>query len=92
MLLMEEKGTIGEICHHGIHQYAKASNKYMKDHDKNKESSYLMCRSVNNLYGQAMSQRFLVNSFNYVENISKFSKDSIENYNEDVFKKLVFNI
>ena len=48
---MVEKGTIAEICRHAIHQYAKASNKYMKDDDKNKESSYLLCRSVNNLYG-----------------------------------------
>ena len=27
------------ICN-TIHQYAKANNKYMKDYDKNKESSY----------------------------------------------------
>ena len=40
MLLMVEKGTRGGICH-AIHGYAEASNKYMKNYDKNKESSYI---------------------------------------------------
>ena len=40
MLLMIEKGIIGEICR-AIHRYAKANNKYMKDYDNNKESLYL---------------------------------------------------
>ena len=40
MLLMVEKGIRGGI-HHAVHQYGKANNKYMKDYDKNKESSYL---------------------------------------------------
>ena len=40
MLLMVEKGIRVGICH-AIHQYAKANNKYMKDYDKTKESSYL---------------------------------------------------
>ena len=39
MLLMVEKGIRGGICH-AIHQYAKVNNKYMKDYDKYKESSY----------------------------------------------------
>ena len=39
MLLMVKKG-IREICH-SFYRYAKAINKYMKDYDKNKESSYL---------------------------------------------------
>ena len=40
MLLMIEKCIRGGICH-TIHRYAKANNKYMKDYDKNEESSYL---------------------------------------------------
>ena len=40
MLLMVEKGIIRRICN-ANHRYAKANNKYMKDYDKNKESSYL---------------------------------------------------
>ena len=39
-LLMIEKGVRGGICH-AIHRYAKANNKYMKNYDQNKESSYV---------------------------------------------------
>ena len=62
MLLMVEKGIRGGICH-SIYQYAKANNKYMKDYDKNKESSYIQYRNVNNLYGWTMLQKFPVNNF-----------------------------
>ena len=40
MLLIVEKGIRGGICH-SIYRYEKANNKYMKDYDKNKGSSYL---------------------------------------------------
>ena len=46
---MVGKGIRGGICH-AIHRYTKASNKYMKDYDKNKESCYLKYWDVNNLY------------------------------------------
>ena len=38
MLLMVEKRIRGGICHSG-YLYAQANNKYIKDYDKNKESS-----------------------------------------------------
>ena len=53
MLLMVEKGIRRGIFH-TIHRYAKANNKYMKEYDKNKESSYLKYWNVNTLYGWAM--------------------------------------
>ena len=62
MLLMVEKGIRGGICH-SIYQYAKATNKYIKDYYKNKESSYIQYRNVNNLYGWTMLQKFPVNNF-----------------------------
>ena len=40
MLLLVEKGIRGGICH-STHKYAKANNKYMKNYDKDMESSYL---------------------------------------------------
>ena len=49
MLFMIGKGIRAEICH-AIHRYAKAKNKYMKDYDKNKESSYFKYWDVNHLY------------------------------------------
>ena len=36
--------------------HLKASNKYIKDYDKNKEASYLKYWDLNNLHGWAMSQ------------------------------------
>ena len=77
ILLMVEKGMRGGLCH-AIHRYAKANNKYMKDYDKNKESSYLKYWEVNNLYGRAMSQKLLVDGFKWVENLSQVNKDFIK--------------
>ena len=47
ILLMVEKGIRAGICH-ATHQYAKDNNKYMKDYDENRESSYLKYWDVNN--------------------------------------------
>ena len=82
MLLMVEKGIRGGICH-AIHRCAKANNKYMKNYNKNIESSYLMYLDVNNLYGWAMYQRLPVPGFAWEENIRKFNEDFIRNYDED---------
>ena len=61
MFLVVEIGIRGGICH-AIHRHAKANNKYMRDYNKNKESSYLNYWAVNNLYGWAMSQKLPVNN------------------------------
>ena len=50
MLMMVEKEIRGGMCH-SIYRYAKANNEYMKNYDKNKESSYLEYLDANNLYG-----------------------------------------
>ena len=50
IIIILEKGMRGGICH-AIFQYPKANNKYMKDYDKNKESSYLKYWDVNDLCG-----------------------------------------
>ena len=82
MLLMVEKGIRGGICN-TIHQYEKANNKYMKDYDKNRESSYRKYWDVNSLYGWAMSQKLPVNNFQQTEETSQFNEDYIKNYNEE---------
>ena len=66
MLLMVEKGIRGGICN-STNKQAKANNKYMKDYDKNKESSYLKYWDVNNLCSWAMLQKLPANGFKWVE-------------------------
>ena len=58
MLLIVAKETGGEICQ-AMHRCAVANNEYMKNYDKNKESSYLMHLVANNLYGWTLSQNCL---------------------------------
>ena len=55
--------------------------KYMKDYDKNKESSYIQHWNVNNQYDWAMSQKLSVNNFEWIENTSQFNEDFVKNYN-----------
>ena len=81
-LLMLQKGIGSGICH-AIHRYTKANNKCMKDYDKYKESSYVKYWDVSKLYGWAMSQKLPVDSFKWLENISRLNKNFIETYNED---------
>ena len=79
MLLMVENGIRGGMCQ-TIHRYARANNKYMKNYDKNIEPSYLMYLDGSNLYGWAMSQKFPVNGFEWVEDLSQFKEDFIKKF------------
>ena len=56
-------------------QIAKANSKYMKDYDENKKLSQIQYWNVNNLYGQAMMQKFLISNFEWIKDSSKFNKD-----------------
>ena len=75
MLMMVEKGIGGEICH-AIHRYAKANNKYMKNYNKNIESSYPVYLDENNLYVLAMFQKLPVNGFNWKKMYLNLMKSS----------------
>ena len=90
MLLMIEKRIWGGICH-AIHRSAKENNKYMKNYDKNIESSYVMYLDAINLYGWWMSQKLPVNGFKWVKKLSKFDerfiKIMLKTVIEDIFLK-----
>ena len=58
MLLKVEEGISTGICH-SIHRYAKASKKYMKNYNENKESSYIQYLHENNLYGWECLKNYL---------------------------------
>ena len=77
MLLMVEKGIRGGICH-SIHRHAKANDKYMKNYDKNEESSYIQYLDANNLYGWAISQKLPVNAFKWVNDITEINEVDVK--------------
>ena len=60
----------------------EANNKYMKNHDKNKESSFLMYVDANNLCGWAMSKKLPVDGFKWVDDLSMFTED-LKSYDEE---------
>ena len=82
MLLMVEKGIRGGICQATL-WYVKANNKYMKNYDKNKQSSYLNYWDVNYLYGWELSQKCPAYGFEWVEDAFQFNEDFINISNED---------
>ena len=91
MLLMVEEGIRGGI-YHAIHRHAKTNNKYMKNYDKNKESSYIQYLDANNLYGWAMSQKLPVNGFKWINEVTEIDVKFIKNYDEDSDKGYIFEV
>ena len=91
MQLMVEKGIRGGTFH-SIYWYAKANNKYMKDCDENKESSYLQYWDVNNLHGWAMSQKLPVNNMEWIKDTSQLNEDFIQNYSEESYEEYFIEV
>ena len=64
MLLMFMEGIRGGIsC--VMRRYAKANNKYMKDYDPTKKSSFVVPVDANNLYGKAMQFKLPFRGFKW---------------------------
>ena len=72
MLLIIEKGIRGGM-YHSIYRYVNLNIKYMKDYDKNKESSYVQYWHVYNVYWWVMSQKLPVNNFEWIKDTSQFN-------------------
>ena len=66
MLMMFERGIRGGITHISK-RYAEANNKYMKDFNPDKPSSYIQYLDANNLYGWAMSQKLPTHDFKWID-------------------------
>ena len=88
---MVEEGIRGGICH-SIHRHVKANNKYMKNYNESKESSYIQYLDANNLYGWAMSQKLPVNDYKWIEDTSKISEEFIKNYDENNDKGYILEV
>ena len=86
---MVEEGIRGGICH-SIHRHPRASNKYMKNYDELKESSYIQYLDANNLYGWAMSQKLPVNGFKWVNN--EINEKCIKSYDENSDKGYILEV
>ena len=80
---MVEDGIRGGICH-SIHRYAKANNKYMQNYNNNEELSYIQYLDANNLYGWAMSKKWL--------DSNKINEDFIKNYNKNNDKGYILEV
>ena len=91
MFLMIEEGIRGGICH-AMQRYAKANNKYMKDYDKKKKSSYIQYLDANNLYGKAMTEKLPVRGFRWMDDISKIDEDFVKDYNKNHNKGYILDV
>ena len=91
MLLIVEKRIRGGICH-AIHRYAKGNKKYMKNYEKNKESSYIQYLDVNNQYGWVMSQKLPADGFKWKKFILKFDEKFIKNYDGNNDKGYILEV
>ena len=64
----------------------------MKDHDKNKQWSYLQYWDVNNVYGWAISQKLSIKNFKWVKDISKFDESFIKIIMKKVMKNILLKL
>ena len=88
MLNLIEKGMRGGISTI-THRYALANNKYMKNYDPQKESSYIPYLDANNLYGWAMSQKLPTGDFRWVPSPEYINLDS---YDENFARGLILEV
>ena len=91
MVLMVEEGIIGGICH-AIQRYAEVNNKYMKDYDRKKKSSYIQYLDANNLYGKATTEKLPVKGFRWMDNISKIDEDFVKDYDKNNNKGYILDV
>ena len=76
MYLFIEKGLRGGI-YDIAKRYSKANNKYMKNYDPIKPSTYIPYLDMNNLYGRAMSGYLPYGGFKWLKNVDNFDVNPI---------------
>ena len=78
------RGGISYIAH----RHAEANNKYMKDYDPERDSSYIVYLDANNLYGWAMSQSLPCGDFKWLDP----DKVNLEHYTNDSKKGIILEV
>ena len=76
MYLFIEKVLRGGISY-TAKRYARANNKYTRDYDSKKLSTFITYLDMNNLYGWAISKYHPYNKFKWLKNIDQFDVMSI---------------
>ena len=89
MLIMFEEGTQG-VMYQASYRYVKANNKYMKNYDKNIESSFIVYLDANKLYGYPMCKKLPVSNFRWIDDLSTFTENLIKSYDENSDKGYIF--
>ena len=72
-------------------RYRKANNKYMKSHDKEAPSKYIMYLDANNLYGWAISQYLPTGGFKWMTE-KQIDKLNLAKYTIDITKGLILEL
>ena len=85
-----EKGMRGGASYIA-NRYGKATNKYMKNHDKNAQSKYIMYLDANNLYGWAMSEYLPTGNFRWMTD-KEISKIDLGKYKTNGKKDLILEV
>ena len=85
-----EKGMRGGISYIA-NRYGKANNKYMKDHNKDEPSKYIMYLDANNLYGWAMSQYLPTGGFRWM-NQKQIDNLDLNKYHDESKKGLILEV
>ena len=91
MLLVIEEGIRGGICH-AKQRYANSNNHYMKDYNKDKESSYIQYLDANNLYGMTMSEKLPIKGFKWMADISIVDEEFVKSYNKNNSKGYILKV
>ena len=84
---MVEEGIRGGISQ-VLHDNVKANNKYMKNYDESKDSSFLEYQDANNLYGYPVTQKLPVRDFKSVKSLPKINEDYIKTMIKIVIKDI----
>ena len=81
MVLIDEKGIRAGISQ-TVQRYAFANNKYIPNYNSKAPSTYLMYLDANNLYAWAMRKKLPIDSFEWINDLNKFTGEFIRNYDE----------
>ena len=82
-----ETSMTGEVSY-STNRYGQANNRYMKNHDKNAQSKYVMYLDANNLCGWALSQYLPTGNFRWMTD-KEISKIDLEKHKTDGKKGLI---